>query len=370
MTTPPARPGLTGLPGLDRRSFLRRSVGVGGVALAATTFPTLLTACGGDGDGGGDAASGDGTQPATNGETSGDPTALTYQLSWLPTVEHAGAYVALDKGYYEEEGLDVSLSPGGPNVQVPANIMGGQTLVGATGADNFAAAVLEGAALKIFATRLQRNAFCIVSPAGSAIETPADMVGRRIGVAQANTTPWQLFLQLNGIDESDIEVVPVQFDPSPVANGEVDGQMVFYINEPAQLEVSGFDTATMLFADYDFALYGGCYAATTETIESQPELLASFLRAERQGWADALADPTYARDLTLSGLGADAGLDEEQQLLQAELLVDLMQTDDTETDGLLTLAEADIEANIATLEAAGTEISADDLFTTEILDLV
>ncbi len=148
------------------------------------------------------------------------------------------------------------------------------------------------------------------------------------------------------------------------------GERAGNINEPAQLEVSGFETSSMLFADFDFALYGGCYAATTETIESQPELLASFLRAERQGWVDALADPTYARDLTLSGLGSDAGLDEEQQLLQAELLVDLMQTDDTESDGLLTLAQADIEANISTLGAAGTEIDADQLFTTEILELV
>lgn len=366
----PTTPRPTGSPAIDRRTFLRRSATYGGAALAVTSLPALLAACGGDSDGG-SAGSGGGTTTTTAGSASGGTlTSLGYQLSWLPTVEHAGAYVALDKGYYEAEGLDVTLAPGGPNVQVAANLMGGQSLVGATGADNFAAAVLEGAALKVFAARLQRNAFCIVSAADSPIEEPADMVGKRIGVAQANTTPWQLFLELNGIDEGDIDVVPVQFDPSPMANGEVDGQMVFYINEPAQLEVSGFEPYSMLFADFDFALYGGCYAATVETIESQPELLASFLRAERKGWTDALADPTMARDLTLSGLGADAGLDEAQQLRQAELLVDLMTTDATEADGLLTLAQADIDANIATLSAAGTEIDPDDLFTTEILEML
>lgn len=334
------------------------------IALAAIilTASAALTACGSDDDGGDAAASGSDSTDTTS------PTALAYQLSWLPTVEHAGAYAAIDKGYYADEGLDVTLVPGGPNVQVAANIAGGQSLVGATGADNFASAVIEGAPLKIFAARLQRNAFCIVSPAGAPISTPEELIGKRIGVAQANTTPWQLFLGLNDIDESEIEVVPVQFDPSPVANGEVDGQMVFYVNEPAQLEVAGVETHSMLFADFGFALYGGCYAATTETIEAQGEVLAGFLRAERLGWADALADAAYARDLTIEGLGADAGLDPDQQLLQAERMADLMTTDVTEENGLLYLGAEDIEANIATLGASGLDIAADDLFTTEILD--
>lgn len=362
MTSPSDRhlpPGARTLARPDRRAFLR-SAGVTGAAVVLGGIG--LTACGDDGD---DAeASGSGSPDPTT------PTALTYQLSWLPTVEHAGAYAAIDKGYYADEGLDVSLIPGGPNVQVPANIAGGQALVGATGADNFASAVLEGAPLKIFAARLQRNAFCIVSPAGAPISSPDELVGKRIGVAQANTTPWQLFLGLNGIDEADIEVVPVQFDPSPVANGEVDGQMVFYVNEPAQLEVAGVETHSMLFADFGFALYAGCYAATTETIDTQGELLAAFLRAERLGWADVLADAAYARDLTIEGLGADAGLDPGQQLLQAERMADLMKTDVTEENGLLYLGAEDIEANIATLGASGLEIAADDLFTTEILDLL
>lgn len=342
----------------ERRAFLRSAAGWTGAAVVLGGLPTLV-ACGDDDDA--DASGG----PASDDTT---PTSLAYQLSWLPTVEHAGAYAAIDKGYYEDENLDVSLIPGGPNVQVPANIIGGQALVGATGADNFANAIREGASLKIFAARLQRNAFCVVSLADSPITSPQEMLGKRIGVAQANTTPWQLFLQLNDIDEADITVVPVQFDPSPVANGEVDGQVVFYVNEPAQLEVSGVETTSMLFADFGFSLYGGCYAATTETIESQADVLAAFLRAEQKGWADALGDTTYARDLTLDGLGSDAGLDPEQQLLQADRMADLMVTDVTDAEGLLYLGEEDIAANIDTLAASGVEIAAADLFTTEILD--
>lgn len=365
--TPPSDPRFTrGAPAprrQDRRAFLRSAVGWTGAAVVLGGVG--LSACGGDGD---DDAGASSSGSGSSGSST--PTALAYQLSWLPTVEHAGAYAALDKGYYGDAGLDVTLIPGGPNVQVPANIVGGQALVGATGADNFANALAEGAPLKIFAARLQRNAFCVVSLAGSPISSPEEMVGKRIGVAQANTTPWQLFLRLNDIDEGDIEVVPVQFDPSPVANGEVDGQVVFYVNEPAQLEVTGVETHSMLFADHSFALYGGCYAATTETIETQGELLASFLRAERQGWADALADAAYARDLTIEGLGADAGLDPAQQLLQAERMADLMVTDVTDENGLLYLGADDIEANMATLTAAGLDVAADDLFTTEILDMV
>jgi NitT/TauT family transport system substrate-binding protein len=133
---PQARPGALTLARLDRRAFLR-SAGWTGAAVVLGGIG--LTACGDDGDD--TAASGSGSTDAAS------PTALAYQLSWLPTVEHAGAYAAIDKGYYADEGLDVTLVPGGPNVQVAANIAGGQSLVGATRADNIASAVLVGAPL-------------------------------------------------------------------------------------------------------------------------------------------------------------------------------------------------------------------------------
>ncbi len=367
---PPADPRLpTGRFG--RRSFLKGGVAAGGVALGAGGLSALLAACGDDADTAATTITG-ASSPSTDAPAAavsgGDLATVGYQLSWLPTVEHAGTYVAIERGYFAEEGVEVSINPGGPNVATVANVVSGQTLIGADGADNAGQAVAEGAPIKIFAARLQKNPLCVMSLAGTPITSPADLLGKRIGVAQGNQVPWQIFLSINDIDESDISVVPVQFDPGPTANGEVDGQVVFYINEPAQLEAQGIETSAMLFADHGFDIYAGCYFATEETLAERPDDLAGFLRAERRGFADVLSDPEAGMRLTIDDYGSELGLDEDQQLLQAELLADVMVTPTTEDRGLLALGPDDVEANIETLGVAGVDVTAEQLFTTEILD--
>ena len=114
---------------------------------------------------------------------------------------------------------------------------------------------------------MQKNPLCVVSLADSPITSPEQLVGKKIGVAQGNQAGWEVFLKRAGVDVSEITVVPVQYDPSPVANKEVDGQVVFSINEPAQLKVKGIETNVLLFADYGFDIYAGCYFALEQTIE-------------------------------------------------------------------------------------------------------
>lgn len=348
---------------LDRRSLLRRGVALtGGLALAGT-FGGLLTACGDDSE---TSSSPETTAGGSGGSTGGSLTKVAYQLSWLPTVEHAGAYIAKRKGYYEENGLDVDIVPGGPNVQSAATVASGKAQIGGTNADAIASAVLEGAKLKIFAVRMQKSPYCILSRADNALKTPQDMIGKKIGVAQSNTTAFQLLLKLNDIKESDLTVVPVQFDPTPVANGEVDGQIVFAVNEPGQLKLKGVDTNIFLLADFGYAMFSGCYFATDDTIKNQKDMLVSFLRAEIKGWEDNLADPKIGADLTVNDFGKDLGLDPEHQLWESEELETLMVTENTKKNGLLSMDPVDIDNNIKTLAAAGIEIEASALFTDEI----
>ncbi|MDY7100354.1 MAG: ABC transporter substrate-binding protein [Actinomycetota bacterium] len=358
-------------PVYNRRLFLRRGAATAGLVAGAGSLSALLGACGGDDD---DTATtttaGDGTSPSTTAAGGGELTTMSYQLSWLPTVEHAGTWLALENGYYTEGGLDVTPVPGGPNVATTANVVSGSALVGADGSDNVGQAVLEGAPLKVFGARLQKNPLCIMSLAESPITTPQELIGKTIGVAQGNQVPWQIFLALNEIDESEIDVVPVQFDPGPTANGEVEGQVVFSINEPAQLATQGIETTTMLFADFGYAIYAGCYFATEETIANQADVLAAFLGAERRGFEDVLADPALAAQLTVETYGADQGFDLDQQTNQAGLLETVMVTPATEAGGLLAMSEEDIAANVETLGVAGVEVTAEQLFTTEILDML
>ncbi|MGI9209011.1 MAG: ABC transporter substrate-binding protein, partial [Rhodococcus sp. (in: high G+C Gram-positive bacteria)] len=93
-----------------------------------------------------------------------------------------------------------------------------------------------------------------------------------------------------------------------------------------------------------------------------------FLRAERRGWEANLADPELGTNLTVDVFGKDQGFDRAQQLLESKILEQIMVTPDTDSLGLLTLPPVLIEQNIKTLNAAGIDVSADQLFTTSVLD--
>lgn len=336
---------------LSRRSLLKSGLGLGAIALGG---PTLLTAC-----------------SSSSGTTAADgTTALNYQLSWLPTTEHSGSWIASDHGLYTDNGLSVSFLNGGPNTSPDTVVMSGKAAIGGSNADVVAKAITQGADLKVIGTRFQKSPYCVVSLADKPINSPQDMVGKKIGVAALNETAFGLLLKINNIDPSSVDVVPVQFDPAPVVNGEVDGQVVFVINEPTQLEAKGIATHTFLFADFGYAVFSGVYFAKTETVEKNADMLAGFLRSERLGWEANVADPTIGTDLTVNVFGKDQGFDRAQQLLESQTLAQIMVTPDTDTDGLLTLPRALIDNNVTTLAANGIDVTAEQLFTTKILDMI
>jgi ABC-type nitrate/sulfonate/bicarbonate transport system substrate-binding protein len=353
----------------DRRWFLRRGATVAGGLALAGPLGTLLTACGDDDDSS-SATTAAGAATTTGGSTATTAlkmTKLAYQLSWLPTVEHCGTYIAIEDGMFEGLGLDVSVLPGGPNKQTVATVVGGNALVGGDGADNIGQGRSQGAKVKIIGARLLKNPLCVMSLSSTPIKTPADLAGKRIGVAQGNQTPWEVFLKASKTDASNITIVPVQFDPSPTANGEVDGQVVFSINEPAQLKAKGIDTDILLFADYGFSIFAGAYFATEDTIKNKKDELVAFLKGERMGFEADIADPALGTKYTIDIYGKDIGLDPAQQLLQSQALESLMVTPATEKNGLLFMDPAEITKNIDTLKIAGIDVSSADLFTDEIL---
>jgi ABC-type nitrate/sulfonate/bicarbonate transport system substrate-binding protein len=382
---------------VNRRNVLRSGLWLAGGVAAAGPLAALLSACGSDSTSSSTTAGSATTAaPATTGaaattvagatattaagtpgsaattapgSASGTKTTIGYQLSWLPTVENCGTFIGIQDGIFAGLGLDVKVINGGPNVQTVPAVVSGSALIGSDGADNVGNGVANGAKVKIFGTRMQKNPLCVVSLAAKPITKPEDLIGKKIGVAQGNQAGWDVFLKRAGIDASKITVVPVQYDPSPVANGEVDGQVVFSINEPQQLKVKGVDTSILLFADYGFDIYAGCYFALEDTIKNDPDTLVAFLKGERAAFEKDFADPSLGSKYTVEIFGKDQGFDANQQLFESQVLPTVMVTDDTKASGLFTMTPAGIQANLDTLKVAGVDVTA-DMFTDEILKLM
>lgn len=322
----------------------------------------VLVACGGSA-----------AEPAADGAASGgaeDLGPVTVQLSWIKNAEFSGTFIADDRGYFADAGFSEVTLNAGPGATESIVLSGGADF-GLTNAVTVAQVIAEEEApLKIVGTTYQKSPFTILSLAdGGDIATPADLVGKRIGVqAGGNETLFDALLAANDIDPSEVTKVPVEYDPSPLVNGDVDGFLAYITNESITVESQGLEVTNLLFADNGLPFVAESIIATDETIAERPEVVKAFLEAEIRGWTDAIAEPEEGARLAVETYGADLELDLEKEVQQAmtqnELLV---VTEETEANGLFTISDDLVQQNLDTLATAGIELTAADLFDLSLL---
>lgn len=319
-----------------------------------------LTACGSSG------------RPAAEADA-GELGTLDVNLSWIKNAEFAGEYFADSKGYYTEAGFDaVNLISGGPSgASTESMVLAGSALVGTSSPLGVAPVIQdENAPLKIIGTTYQKNPFTIISLGDDAIETPRDLVGKRIGVQSGvNETLFDALLEVNGIDAAEVEKVPVQYDPQPLVNGEVDGFFGYTTNEALTLELAGEEVVNLPFAEHGLPFVAESFVTTQDAIDNDREALKAFLEATIRGWQDAVADPEESARLAVEEYGADLGLDLEKETRQAEIQNEqLVVSEDTEANGLFTVTDELVAQNIEVLGVAGyPDLTAEDVFDLSLL---
>ena len=297
---------------------------------------------------------------------------LDVNLSWIKNAEFAGEYFADANGYYTEEGFsELNLIAGGPGgTSTETMLLSGGALVGTSSPMGVAPVIVEeDAPLKIIGTTYQKNPFVIISLDGNPITAPEDLEGQRIGVqAGVNETLFDALLEINGIDAGAVEKVPVQYDPQPLVNGDVDGFFGYLTNEVLTLELAGHATAVLPFADNGLPFVAESFVTTDESIATRREELKSFLRATLRGWKDAVGDAEESARLAVEVYGADLNLDMAKEKMQAEEQnTKLVVTEETEANGLFTISDSLIEENLSILKLAGYDLAAEDVFDMSLL---
>ena len=350
------RPDLAGSPlapfgaaVLGRRRLLQAG------ALLLAGGPTLV-ACG---------SSDDEAAPAASGGAAsyGD---LSVQLSWIKNIEFGGEYYAIEKGYYAAAGFSKVTLVAGPTSAESA-VASGKSLVGLSAPPTTAAAIGEGAPLKIIGATFQKNPFCITSLAKTPIATPQDMIGKKIGVQAANTSIFEGLLKANNIDKSKLTIVPVQFDPTVLTTGDVQGFVSYLTNEPITLAAAGNDVVTFSFAENGLPLVAETFTVLQETIDKDRDKLKAYLTAEIKGWKDAIADPAALAKLAVEKYGIDQKLEVAEQTQEATAQNKLITSADTTKNGLFTMTDALITENIEALGRSGVSITADKIFDLSLL---
>jgi len=232
-----------------------------------------------------------------------DLTDVTLFLSYIPSVQFAPIYVAMERGYFEDEGIHVELENSFDEAagvdRLAINdlqfgiISGEQVLIG-RGVEKPLVYVFEW---------FHGFPVGIVTPADSEIEEPADLIGKKVGIPGpygASYIGLRALLGVNDIDELELQLESIGFTaPEAMCSEQVEASVVYITNEPVTIEENCFPVNIIAVSDYIDLVANGLIT-NEETIEDHPELVAGMVRALQKGVIDVLDQPDAAFEISLN----------------------------------------------------------------------
>jgi NitT/TauT family transport system substrate-binding protein len=225
------------------------------------------------------------------------------RLKWLPQAQFMGFYLAKEKGYYENEGLDLTINPGGPNILSENMVATGADLFGVSGGtDSVFASRDKGLPIVCFGVAHQITPFIFLSKKGGPVKTIQDFKGRTVTTwfTGANYVLDGILAKV-GIDPKEVKISPQQVSTTPFVDGEVDVVTATLYNELYTLDKRvGIPNMTRFTAEeYGITVPRDTLIASETTMKEKPEMVAAFLRASMRGWRESFADPKGAIDILM-----------------------------------------------------------------------
>ncbi len=265
-------------------------------------------------------------------QNSGELTEIDLILDWYPNAVHAFIYDAIEKGYYEEQGLKV-------NVLFPSNNNDAISLVAAGKADIglyyqndvIIARANENIPIKAIGTVVREPLDIIASIADKNINRPKDLEGKTLGYTGTEFCE-AVIKQMMEADSSSVDklsLINVGFDVmSSMTTGNVDATFGCFINhEIPQLEKEGFDMNYFKLSDYGVPnYYSLVFVANEEKVNSESDIYQKFLYASSKGFYDMKTDPEGTLNILLEHQNADNfPLDPEVENKSLETLLPMME---------------------------------------------
>ena len=302
-------------------------------ALLAASVVLSVTACGSTGDSAGAGSAQSNTQDtAASARTEkNDLKELTFVLDWTPNTNHTGLYVAQEKGYFEEAGLDVKI------VQPPEDgavvlVASGKAEFGVSFQDSLAPALEANTALPVTAVAsvIQHNTSGIISRKGEGMDRPKGMENHSYATWNGGIELATIkhIIEADGGDYGKLELIPstVTDEVSALRSNSVDSIWIFYAWAGVKTELEDLETDYFAFSDIDpvFDYYTPVIIAGNKFLEENPDTAKAFLSAVSKGYEYAIENPEDAADILVA---AAPELDKELVLASQNYLADQYQAD-------------------------------------------
>ncbi len=301
--------------------------------------------------------------------TAQDLTPFTFATNWYPQAEHGGYYQALADGTYEACGLDVTIEPGGPQVNGRAQLIAGRidAYMGGNLLQSFSA-VREGIPSLVVAAHFQKEPQVVMSHPGQGLDTFESLTEASAYIIGDNG--FQSFFQWMaseyGFDASKRQ--PYTFNPAAFIADPKSVQQGYLTSEPfAIANDGGFTPNVFLLADYGFDTYATTVEMMAPRVEAEPEVVQCFVDGSAIGWTNYLYGDNSAGNALIQE--ANPEMTSEQLAYSREKLVEygIVDSGDALTDGIGAMTAERIEGFYADMVGAG--VIEDDIDVTEVYTL-
>ncbi len=224
---------------------------------------------------------------------------VSLPVGYIPNVQFAPLYVAIENGYFREEGLDVTVDYSMENDNL-ALIGAGRLEFAIVSGEQVLLARAQGLPVVYTAAWYQQYPVGIVAKSEQGIQTPADLKGKKIAVpvlAGASYIGLRALLSAGGLQESDVELDVVGFTQAEmVATDHDDAAVIYVANEPVQLEARGYTVDVLRVSDY-LPMVANGLATSEQMLRDNPERVQKMIRALLRGIQAAAADPDAAFEI-------------------------------------------------------------------------
>ncbi|GAA5145701.1 hypothetical protein GCM10023213_37670 [Prosthecobacter algae] len=251
---------------------------------------------------------------------------ITVQLKWKHAFQFAGHYAALEKGFYKEAGLDVTLKEGGPETHFADELTSGNCQY-AVALSSMVIHRNEGSPVVALAAILQHSPEVLLVPGASGINTPHQMAGKTVAVSPEDTPALLAMFKNEGLAADAVKTIPYEFSPEKMLSGVIAGMGAYTINEPFLLRERGIPFRLLQPRDYGVDFYGDCLYTTEAEIRQHPARVRAFLDATLKGWQYAMSHREEIIDLLksryqcpISREGLHYEADEMARLMFSELI--------------------------------------------------
>ncbi len=269
------------------------------------------------------------TPAATQAPTAGDLVKVRLPVGYIPNVQFAPLYVAMEKGFYSAQGIELDLDYSyetdattlvGANELQFAMVSGEQVLLGRA----------QELPLVYVLTWYQQYPVGVASFSEQGIRTPAELRGRKIGIPGlygASYIGLRALLQAGGLKETDVTLDSIGFNQVEALTAKQEQAGVIYVaNEPIQLRASGASVDVLRVADY-LELVGNGLITNEKTIKENPDLVRRMVKATWQGIQAAAANPEEAFEISKKYVEGLAQADQAVQMQVLTTSIELWQTD-------------------------------------------